>query len=120
MSASKISKQQQQEADADHTDMTSTTKNTKHGKRTEAASSTSTSSCSSPSSIHPYLRDREVGAIDRWNDQTPSKPAIPTRTPTDTDPVVHAYLQAKMALFQNLSVTAKKSDSSLSTSRSCA
>jgi hypothetical protein len=89
-------------------------------KQTKPASpSTTTSTTSSPSKTsHPYLAEREVSAIEHWNDSIPSKATGANATSKEGDPVVQAYLQAKMSLFQTFSVKQRKSNSSLATSQS--
>ena len=99
-------------------DMAPAAKKARRCKKTKTTSSTkSMSTASSSGSTHPYLRDREISAIEHWNDGIPAKNIREETRPNDVDPVIQAYMQAKMALFHNLSVKSKKSDSSISTSR---
>lgn len=69
-----------------------------------ASTTSSAHTRSSTSSNHPYLGDRQVDAIETWKTTVPAKSTCPI--PTREDPVIEAYLQTKMALFQSL-VSAK-------------
>lgn len=82
-----------------------------------ALSAKSTSTTSSSSSTHPYLENREIDAIEHWNESIPPKATRAANVSNDADPVVQAYMQAKMALFHDLSVKQRKSNSSISTSQ---
>ena len=89
---------------------TSTQKTRRTTKKPRAAPSAESTNS------HPYLQSKEVYAIEHWTDSIPTKskaaPAVPD------DPVIQAYMQAKMALFKNSTVRPRKSNSSLSTSLS--
>ena len=50
---------------------------------------------------HQYLDDREKTQIDRWNDTVPKKSTRPQAVPEANDPVIQAYLEAKMSLFRS-------------------
>lgn len=82
-----------------------------------AASTVSTSTKSSSSSTHPYLGNKEVSAIEHWNESIPTKSKRATDTPNDVCPAIQAYMQAKVALFNDLTMKQRKSNSSLSTSQ---
>lgn len=69
-----------------------------------ATTTASNCTASSTASNHPYLGDRQVDAIESWKTTVPAKSTCPI--PTREDPVIEAYLQTKMALFQSL-VSAK-------------
>lgn len=72
--------------------------------------STSTSSSNythSSAASHPYLGDRQVDAIESWKTTVPGKMTCPPRLPEE-DPVVQAYLQTKMALFESLATAGNK------------
>ena len=104
--------------DSEDLDMAPAGKKARRCKITKATSSTKSASTASGSdSTHPYLHDREISAIQHWNEGIPTKSTREDIRPDDVDPVIQAYMQAKMALFHNLSVKSKKSDSSISTSR---
>lgn len=96
---------------------TAVRKSTRRKKTKTALSTVSSSTASSINSTHPYLGDREISAIENWNDSIPGKNQRAPSAPNDQDSVVQAYLQAKMALFQNLHVSKKQSISSMSTSQ---
>ena len=72
---------------------------------------------------HPYLEDREKTQIDRWNDTVPKKSTRPQAVPEGNDPVIQAYLEAKMSLFKsagaaNSQSSASQDDRSVGSSRS--
>ncbi|KAK4544171.1 hypothetical protein LTR36_004381 [Oleoguttula mirabilis] len=93
-------------------DMAASVQKTRRSQKPKAAPSTkSTSTTSSSSRSHPYLGNREVYAIEHWNDSIPAKATCGPNVPDGVDPVIQAYMQAKMALFQTLSLLAWTSTS---------
>lgn len=106
--------------DADRTelDMAAIRKG-RRAKRTKTASSThSSTSMTSSKSSHCFLAESEVSVIEHWNDSIPTKS---TARQEDYDPVIDAYLKAKMALFKKMpapEVKERKSSSTLSTTKS--
>jgi hypothetical protein len=65
------------------------------------ASSTTSVATSTSKDCHPFLDDREKTNIDRWNDTVPKKATRPHSVPEEIDPVIQAYLEAKMSLFRS-------------------
>lgn len=63
---------------------------------------------------HPYLQDRELSAIERWNEGIPVKPT--SSSDAERDAAIRAYMQAKMALFQGLDGQIRRKDSTMSDS----
>jgi len=82
-------------------------KSTKRKKTKTAASvdSLSTTTSTGTDNSHPYLGDEERSVIETWNEK--SRRARPSSATPD-DPVVQAYIQAKMALFQTVMTVPKK------------
>ena len=66
------------------------------------------------SCTHPYLQDRELSAIERWNEGIPIKPT--SSSDVERDAAIRAYMQAKMALFQGLDGQSRRKDSTMSDS----
>lgn len=75
----------------------------KMGKSISSAASVAASAASKES--HQYLDDREKVQIDRWNDTVPKKATRPHSVPEEIDPVIQAYLEAKMSLFKSVGVS---------------
>lgn len=69
-------------------------------KKTKSSTSTSISTASRASSCHPYLDGREQTAIESWNDTVPKTTTRPNDKPEEQDPVIKAYLEAKLNLFR--------------------
>jgi hypothetical protein len=58
---------------------------------------------------HPYLAERQMTAIQKWNETVPKKHTKTNLKPEQQDPAIQAYLEAKLALFRNAEL-AKGSD----------
>jgi hypothetical protein len=54
---------------------------------------------------HQYLGSPEKNAIESWNDTVPHKSSRSNAPPDEQDPVIRAYLEAKLSLFRNAGVT---------------
>lgn len=74
-------------------------------KLAKSVSSSASVATSATKDSHPYLEEREKTQIDRWNDTVPKKATRPHTVPEDADPVIQAYLEAKMNLFRSAGVT---------------
>ena len=61
----------------------------------------STTTASATGDDHPYLGDQEKSAIESWNNTVPKKSTRPKIVPEEQDPVIQAYLEAKLSLFRN-------------------
>ena len=72
-------------------------------KTTKSTSSTSTVKASGPNETQ-YLDEREKSAIENWNETVPKKATREKDVPEDQDPVIQAYLEAKLKLFRNASM----------------
>lgn len=112
MSTSRSAKHSYDETDSDMA--ASSARTPKRSKATELVSRQPVSNRSDDGTIHRYLRDQDVAAIERWKQDIPTKRSSNKRG--DADPVVEAYIQAKLALFQNATVQPKRSDSAISLS----
>jgi hypothetical protein len=62
-------------------------------------------SAASARTCHQYLASNEANAIESWNDTVPKKATRSENLPNDHDPVIKAYLEAKLSLFRNAGVT---------------
>ncbi|KXT01457.1 hypothetical protein AC578_9523 [Pseudocercospora eumusae] len=94
-------------------DMRNTTRNTRcKPHRTNSSTSSSTKSTSSTGSVHKYLGDRKISSIEAWNTGVPTKSTRPHSMPQEHDPIVQAYLQTKMALFESIAKHKNSSQSS--------
>ncbi|KAK5133892.1 hypothetical protein LTR08_007121 [Meristemomyces frigidus] len=92
-------------------DMASSIQKTRRSKKPKATSSLkSIITATRTESSHPYLDSSEVCAIKHWNDSIPTKSIQAPAVPGDVDPVIQAYMQAKMALFTNHPVQPRKSN----------
>lgn len=90
------------------------TRSTRREAPNKIAKKNSASSHHGPSSLaglHPYLGEQKVNDIESWTAGISTKPTQHHGLPDDIDPVVQAYLQAKMALFQSLVASSAGSDS---------
>ena len=78
-----------------------------NNKAPKSAKSTSTghTTASSTASQHQFLDDREKSAIENWNDTVPQKAARAKNVPEEQDPIIQAYLKAKLNLFRNITST---------------
>jgi hypothetical protein len=73
-------------------------------KLAKSVSSTASVAASTSKESHQYLDAREKTKIDRWNDTVPKKSTRPHSVPEEADPVIQAYLEAKMSLFRSAGV----------------
>ncbi|KAK0945056.1 hypothetical protein LTR29_003403 [Friedmanniomyces endolithicus] len=81
--------------------------------KTAELSMTSTDSVKSTSSgdVRGHLHDREVSRIERWNDEIPIKATPAITVSDDQDTAVQAYLRAKAALLEKVSMKKAKTPS---------
>ena len=70
-------------------------------KSAKQASPTASVATTTSKDYHPFLDDRDKTNIDRWNDTVPKKATRPHSVPEEIDPVIQAYLEAKMSLFKS-------------------
>lgn len=70
-------------------------------RKASSIASTTSSSSSTSAKSHPYLGNQQINAIESWKTSVPTKSIRPQDMP-DEDPVIQAYLQTKMALFQSM------------------
>ena len=73
-------------------------------KSAKSISSTASVAASASKESHQYLDDGKKTKIDRWNDTVPKKSTRAHTVPEEADPVIQAYLQAKMSLFRSVGV----------------
>ena len=85
----------------DSTPMPSGIGKAKRSKAKKPKSNSSTVAASGSNDGHQYLGDRKKTAIEGWNDTVPKKSTRPKDVPEEKDPVIQAYLEAKMSLFRN-------------------
>lgn len=78
-------------------------------KLAKPVSSTASVATSSSKESHQYLNDGDKVKIDRWNDTVPKKSTRPHGVPEEADPVIQAYLEAKMNLFRSAGVPSSQS-----------
>ncbi|KAK5164649.1 uncharacterized protein LTR77_009855 [Saxophila tyrrhenica] len=74
--------------------------NVKSGKPESSTTSSSTRSACQ----HQYLDSGEQTAIESWNNTVPQKAMKANEMPDERDPVIQAYLEAKLSLFQKAAV----------------
>lgn len=74
-------------------------------KTTKAEMCCPSGSSNTAHACHRYLGSNETTAIQSWNDTVPKKSARSNSTQNEQDPVIQAYLEAKLSLFRNAGVT---------------
>src|ERR1700761_1183573 len=78
----------------------------KKNKSAKASSSKAASTKAGSQSGPQYLDEKEQNAIESWNDTVPKKSTRrQSVAPEERDPVIQAYLEAKMSLFRSAGVS---------------
>lgn len=83
------------------TSMPQSFKKTKRRKAKAPESISSSTSTNSSQTSHPYLGARQASAIQRWTVDVPTRSTKTTNRPDKRDPIIEAYLEAKLALFRS-------------------
>lgn len=83
-----------------------------------SSSATSSHSTTTSSNHSLYLGDREKSVIENWNAAVPKKSTRPGKIPEHEDPVVQAYLEAKLSLMKSAAASENHDARSVSSTRS--
>ena len=80
-------------------DMPSGIRKSRRSKK-KASESVISNNTASGSNSNQYLDDREKNAIENWNETVPKKSTRSETIPEEQDPIIQAYLEAKLNLFR--------------------